>query len=128
MKIILVSHCTLAKAMLETVEMFLGKQEDMSAIGLFPGDSPEDFEDSFREISDSLEPNEECLILCDIISGTPFNVASKISCNNEKIKVIYGMSLPAVIEALNCRNMMKIDKLSKDVLRAAQESCGIGKY
>lgn len=128
MKLILASHSTLSKAMLETVEMFLGKQEDVSAMGVFPGDSPEDFEDSLREITDHLKPEEECLVLCDIISGTPFNVSSRISCNNDKMKVVYGMNLPAVIEALGGRDQMTIERLSEKVVKAARENCGIGKY
>lgn len=128
MRIVLASHSTLSRAMLDAAEMFLGTQENVGVIGLFPGDSPEDFEESFRETAACADPEEECLILCDILSGTPFNIASKISYRNEKIKVLYGMNLPIVVEVLNGRNERTLSELCKDILEMAAESYGVGKY
>ena len=128
MRIVLASHNTLSQAMLEAAEMFLGKQENVGVVGLFPGDSPADFEDNFREIAESSDPEEECLILCDILSGTPFNIASKISYHNEKIRVLYGMNLPIVVEALSSRDTMNLKELCKELLSTGQQSYGIGKY
>ncbi len=128
MRIVLASHSGLAKAMLEAAEMFLGKQENVGVIGLYPGDSPDDFEDEFREVVKCGQEKEECLILCDIISGTPFNIASKISYKNERIKVIYGMNLPLIVEVLSNREEMGLDELCEDAMLKAAESYGIGKY
>lgn len=127
-KVVLASHSRLSQAMLEAAEMFLGKQKNVGAVGLFPGDSPEDFEDELKKIVSDSKPEEECLILCDLISGTPFNIASKISYHKENIKVIYGMNLPIVLEALNARDTMTLEELCEDILNMVQESCGIGKF
>lgn len=128
MKIILASHSSVAQSLLDAAQMFLGEQENAAAIGLFSGDSPADFEAALQELVDNRADGEECLILCDLLSGTPFNTASKISYRDDTIKVIYGMSLPAVVEALSCREEMSLAELSEDVVKTAQEGLGIGKY
>lgn len=127
MKLVLASHNVFAKAILTTAEMFLGEQENAATIGLFPGDNAEDFEDSMRELVGDTS-NEDCLILCDILGGTPFNTASKISYKDDHVKVMYGMNLPMVMEAINERDSMSLEELVEDIKETVNESYGIGKY
>jgi mannose/fructose/sorbose-specific phosphotransferase system IIA component len=98
MKIIIVSHGNLAQNMLEAAEMFLGKEENVIAAGLYEGDSPEDFEETLLELIG--RDDEQVLFICDIKSGTPFNAACRLTLGRPNIGVLYGMNLAMVLECM----------------------------
>lgn len=128
MRLILVSHETFASAVLETAEMFLGPSENVGVLQLRAGDSPEDFEDDLRALVEQRDEGEEVLILCDLRSGTPFNIASKVSYQDDTIQVIYGMNLAMVCEALNDRDDMVLDELVEEIMAQMPETYGIGEF
>ena len=90
------SHGGMAEGILESVEMLIGKQENLTAI-TFGKEMGVD-ECFQKEIVDVSEKNQY-LILCDLKGGTPFNTASRFSFKNENVAVMYGMNLPLVITA-----------------------------
>lgn len=128
MRLILVSHETLASAILQTAEMFVGPVENICVLELRAGNSPEDFEDDLRALVDARGPGEETLILCDLLAGTPFNVASKVSYQDDSIRVLYGMNLAMLLEALDGREEMAISQLSEQVVANMPQSYGVGQF
>ena len=93
------SHGGMAEGMLESVEMLIGKQENLTAI-TFDGDmGVDELEECFQKVVVDVSEKNQYLILCDLKGGTPFNTASRFSFKNENIAVMYGMNLPLVITA-----------------------------
>ena len=93
------SHGGMAEGILESVEMLIGKQENLTAITFGKEMGVDELEERFqKEIVDVSEKNQY-LILCDLKGGTPFNTASRFSFKNENVAVMYGMNLPLVITA-----------------------------
>ena len=93
------SHGGMAEGILESVEMLIGKQENLTAITFGKEMGVDELEECFqKEIVDVSEKNQY-LILCDLKGGTPFNTASRFSFKNENVAVMYGMNLPLVITA-----------------------------
>ena len=89
----------MAEGILESVEMLIGKQENLTAITFGKEMGVDELEECFqKEIVDVSEKNQY-LILCDLKGGTPFNTASRFSFKNENVAVMYGMNLPLVITA-----------------------------
>jgi len=128
MRLIIVSHEVLAEAILKTAEMFLGPTENVGVLQLKQGDSPEDFEDDLRVLAEQRKEGEEVLILCDLFSGTPFNMASKVSFQDDTIRVLYGMNLAMVLEAIASRDSMTLDELTASVMSQMPTSYGIGQF
>ena len=93
------SHGGMAEGMMESVEMLIGKQENLTAI-TFDGDmGVDELEECFQKVVVDVSEKNQYLILCDLKGGTPFNTASRFSFKNENIAVMYGMNLPLVITA-----------------------------
>ena len=128
MRLILVSHETLASAILQTAEMFVGQVENIGVLELRAGNSPEDFEDDLRALVEQRAPGEEALILCDLLSGTPFNVASKVSYQDDSIRVLYGMNLAMLLEVLDSRDELTISQLAEQAVANMPKSYGIGQF
>lgn len=128
MRIILVSHEKFASETLHTAQAFLGPAENVGVLELQLGDSPEDFETDLRALVEKRAPGEEALILCDLRSGTPFNVASKVSYQDDSISVIYGMNLAMVMEALGVRDDMPLAELTRHIISEMPKTYGIGAF
>jgi mannose/fructose/sorbose-specific phosphotransferase system IIA component len=96
-RIVLAGHGTLPAALLGTTEMICGPVADMSAVGLAAGESPDHFADELRAAIG--HDNRRVLVLCDLLGGTPFNVASAIARRSPRVVCISGMNLPMAVEA-----------------------------
>jgi len=95
--VIIISHGSYARAMLESAEMIIGKQEHVKAMGIFPDDSVDVFrENLIRAIKESLAGGG-LLLLSDTKSGTPFN--SAVAAMKElRFCHVTGINLPLLLE------------------------------
>ena len=100
--VIIISHGDYSKAMLESAEMIMGKQERVKTMGLFPGDNVDTFRDNlFQAIKESLSRGD-LLLLSDTKSGSPFN--SAIAAMDElEFTHVTGINLPLLLEVFGNR-------------------------
>lgn len=125
--ILITSHGSMARGMMESVRMLAGEQKNLDYVTFGAEMGPDELEEIFREKLIGVSSDNQYLILCDIKGGTPFNVASKYSYQNENVAVIYGMNLPVLIEAaLQCTNPeIRLAKLTADLQQQAGETIGL---
>ena len=64
--------------------------------------------------------DSEILFVCDLMGGTPFKVASKLSFTNDSYEVVTGINLGGLIDT-----SMKLDKMS---IRELKISCCLKCY
>ncbi|MCI8376595.1 MAG: PTS fructose transporter subunit IIA [Lachnospiraceae bacterium] len=98
-RVMLISHGELAEAMLRTAEMIVGKKSQVQTFGLDLGDDVEEFR---RRVTDAIAQilrQEDLLVLTDIQSGSPFNVAVGAMVEHEFCHFT-GMNLALTVEAL----------------------------
>jgi PTS system mannose-specific IIA component len=107
-----VTHGSLGKAALEAVEIIAGKQDNVSAIGLYHGDDPEIFGNKILKSIQSLSYNSESiLVIVDFYGGTPCNQVMRLL-QNHNFKAIAGLNLPMLLELLvSDRNNTDLDKI-----------------
>lgn len=115
MKIIVVSHGELAKSLVETSKMLAGDHAFVYALGLESAESTEDFLAKVRALAD----DGEILFLADLFAGTPFNVCSAVAHGRPNVKVMFGVNLPLLLEAI----MSGADK-SAEALANHLHACG----
>lgn len=72
--LILVSHGNFSQELKKSVEMIMGPQENIHAIGLNPEEGAEDFEKRFLSLISNLD---DFVVLADLMGGTPCNVVAK---------------------------------------------------
>ena len=94
-RIVVAGHGDLAAAFLASAEMIAGPIEDSRAVGLDPGHAPEHFAELLREAVGT----GPCLILADLLNGTPSTVALVVARRSPDVVVIAGMNLVLLIEA-----------------------------
>ena len=96
-RIVIAGHGALPAALLATAEMICGPLADITAASIGPDDSPDGYADALR--SSIGQDGRRVLVLCDLLGGTPFNVASAISRRSPRIVCISGANLPMTVEA-----------------------------
>lgn len=118
LRVIVTSHGPLAEALLSSARMVYGELPGTSHVGLSEGAGIEafkqDFADELRRASDGADG---VLVLCDMLCGTPYNVACRHAFDPDTsvpIAVVTGVNFPMLL--------MSAELLEgKDVQLAAQE-------
>lgn len=119
--ILIVSHGSLCKAMLDSSEMIIGKQSNTDYLELHCGDDVDLYEEKFIEKLKNLDCGSGVIVFTDIYGGTPANVAIK-NLKKYNYEVITGASLAMLIEAYLSRGYTNIDDLKESCINAAIES------
>lgn len=119
-EILVVSHSTLCKGFNEAIGMILGEDTSVEYLEL-DDEGVELFHERLKEKIERLKGEDgKVLILADLFGGSPFNKALCEAGKDEKIKVIAGVNLPMIIEAI----MNKTSNLDEAVLNIVESGKG----
>ena len=101
--IIVMGHGHFASGITSSLELIMGSQPDYEALD-FPAESDkEDLKKRLNTVLERLERNEQIIILADLFSGTPFNVAMEIVTEKPNLKLYYGLNLGMLMELISRR-------------------------
>ncbi|MDE5907892.1 MAG: PTS sugar transporter subunit IIA [Lachnospiraceae bacterium] len=97
--IIFTGHGTFASGMHSAVSLLAGESDHVLSVD-FPGESVELLKEKLHTaISDLFEKQcQQIIILCDLLSGSPFNASVTISQGHSNIYVIYGINVAIAVE------------------------------
>ena len=96
-RIVIAGHGTLPAALLATTELICGEIPDLAAVGLSASESPDHYAEELRAAIG--RDHRPVLVLCDLLGGTPFNVASAIGRRSPRVVCIAGANLAMAVEA-----------------------------
>jgi PTS system mannose-specific IIA component len=120
--IVVVTHGGLAKELANTVQLIVGTQEKLDAVCL---ELHEGIEDLKKKIMTVIHPEtvsaDGYLILVDMFGGTPSNVSLELS-QSFPIRVVTGVNLPMLLEALTHRSMLDLTGLADLVHKKGRQS------
>lgn len=97
MRYILASHGPFAKAALASAEMIVGKQENVDVLEVGFDTTLDGMKGEIIEIIEK-NAEEEYIIFCDILGGTPFNASIKVLHEFSNLSIVTGFNLPMLIE------------------------------
>lgn len=120
-KILVVTHSNLCRGFNDAVKMILGEGASIRYLAL-DEDGVDVFHDKLKNVITELKKeSNEILILADLFGGSPFN-RSLIEMNNSKnIKVISGVNLPMLIEAI-MNEASNLDEVFLQIVESSKDS------
>lgn len=122
MKVIVVSHGSYAKGLVDTAQMIAGEQKELEAFGLESEDSVDTLREKIRACIEQTSAGEEILVLTDLFYGSPFNVVISLMSEYDLYHVT-GINLPLMMEVVMGRYAGKsAQQLCKDLLKAAPDT------
>lgn len=119
-----ITHGKMAEGMIDSVDMVLGDTENVVFNELKRGEDIEKFGGRVMETTKEVKSEDGVLIFVDMFGASPYNVSFMNSREMEadKYKVIAGVNLPLLIEAISSRGMMTLDELYNHVLSMKSDS------
>lgn len=122
--IIVASHGTFSKGLVETSALFLGDSayESVRYFGLEIEDEVKDFGESlFNGIEEEIKKGNEVLVITDMKSGSPFN-QTLIASEKYEFKHLTGINLPTYLEILCNRQFMSLNEIMNEIIEKASVS------
>lgn len=121
MKVIVVSHGSFSKGIVESVQMLAGEQENFVAHTLDPQETVADLTERLEAELDHTPEGEEVIFLTDLFHGSPFNAVVSLM-KNHTFSHITGVNVPFVLALILGRNA---GGCAKEVCEAAlREAAG----
>ncbi|MGN1277402.1 MAG: PTS sugar transporter subunit IIA [Floccifex sp.] len=122
-KILVVTHGPLAQGLKESSRMFFGDMvDDLSTLGLFPGDSPESLQEKIKNTINAIDQGDGVMVFVDIFAGSPFNMTALAIDElkeEHKIACFTGINMPLLMESLGCVANMSLDELTQHIEEVA---------
>ena len=123
--IIVMGHGHIASGITSSLELIMGSQPDYEALD-FPAESDkEDLKKRLNTVLERLERNEQIIILADLFSGTPFNVAMEIVTEKPNLKLYYGLNLGMLMELISRRMFQGDAELSEGLIEIGRQQIGL---
>jgi mannose/fructose/sorbose-specific phosphotransferase system IIA component len=112
--ILLVSHGDFSKGMVNVLEMISGEPENTIALGLYPGDSTEEFEKKINDALDQLDDGDGVIGFVDFLGGSPATCVMKCM-RTRKFPCFTGANMPMLSETILGREdpKIKLDELAE---------------
>ncbi|GLC78617.1 PTS sugar transporter subunit IIA domain-containing protein [Lacrimispora brassicae] len=120
--IVVTGHGHFPTGILSAVALVAGRPNHTVGVDFEEGQSPEDLKKSMENAMESLE-GDEVLILADLLGGTPFKMGAAIKAENpdRKIKVIAGVNMAALVEAVFSRPLYDLEGLAAAVIQSGKD-------
>jgi PTS system mannose-specific IIA component len=124
---LIITHGLFGKELLNSVEMIMGEQEDVKALGLSLGESVDELRSTAEGIIlENQKAGMDTILLVDILGGSPSNVALYLLKKYNNIKLITGVNMLVLIEFLQSRESNELDDLMNLMINSGTE--GIKKF
>ncbi len=113
--VLVVTHCGLGDALLETAEFILGEKPDaMDAVSIDLNENADKLRDKLADAIKKLKTDDGILILTDMFGGTPSNLSYSFLEEN-CIEVVSGVNLPILIRAASARKKLPLTELASNI-------------
>ncbi|MCO6552694.1 MAG: PTS sugar transporter subunit IIA [Gilliamella sp.] len=124
--VLLISHGNMAAGMKDSVTMIVGEQDKFETLSLNPGQDINQLKTDLFNCSKSLDSGKGVLIFVDLYGASPYNASMKCVPQWRElgmdVRVITGMSLPMVINAVCNRDSLSVQELAKECLEAGHDN------
>lgn len=130
--LLMVSHGTMAPGLNSVLDMLVGKRDDILSCSLRDGEGAEEYVSELEGIIAPIGPDDEVLVLGDIVGGSPLTNALNTLASRgllAKTTAYGGMSLPMALTAAFDLQTQDFDTLCASMVsegRAAMRKIELG--
>lgn len=118
--IVIVAHGSLATGLVDAAAMIVGQQDQLEALELREGQSPDSLEEEVAATLEAVDTGEGVLVMADLFGATPFNVSARQAAKRETVEVVTGFSLAMLLETVMQREGATLAELTSIALEAGQ--------
>lgn len=119
--IIVATHGDLARSLVETAGLILGRQTGLEPFAFGADERAEDASTRLQALVRRSDRGAGVLILADLFGGTPGSLALSML-ESGSVEVVTGVNLPMVVAAASLEPSLPVEEASERVIRAGQEA------
>lgn len=121
--VLILTHGDFADGIINSVEVIIGKQENAIALGLYPGDSIDEFKGKVLHYIRQLSSKGSVLVFTDLFGASPYNAVALNKNNAEDIefRCITGVNLPMLLEAFSNRTCLSINDIVENCMKIGKD-------
>jgi len=120
--IIIAGHGHFAGGMVSAIELVAGVSKYLVSVEFCEGQDVGELKDNMIQAIETMDA-ENILLMVDILGGSPFNVAAQLLTEGtgKNLKVVAGVNMAAVIQAVFVGETVPFEELSNQVLEAGKD-------
>jgi PTS system mannose-specific IIA component len=122
--LLIITHCQLAKELLEAAEFIVGAIEAVECISIDTSKDSKELRDMIEKKIASLDQGEGVLVLTDMFGGTPSNLALSFL-QKDTVEVVTGTNLPMVIAVAHNRQGHSLAEIADTAKNAGRRSISL---
>jgi PTS system mannose-specific IIA component len=122
--LLIITHCQLAKELLEAAEFIVGAIEAVGCISIDTSKDSKELRDMIEKKIASLDQGEGVLVLTDMFGGTPSNLALSFL-QKDTVEVVTGTNLPMVIAVAHNRQGHSLAEIADTAKNAGCRSISL---
>ncbi|BES64036.1 PTS sugar transporter subunit IIA [Gottschalkiaceae bacterium SANA] len=122
--IIIAGHKEMAVALKAAAEMIYGELDQVEAVSFEHGEGLEEVKAKLQAAEDKLESDDGLLVLLDLFGGTPMNASAMTYGAREDVRLLVGVNLPMIFEAVEKRSTGSLDEIQDTILENAKRAIG----
>ena len=116
--IIITGHAHYATGLLSSLEMIAGKNDDIIAVDFTDG---VDVSKIYADLINKYK-QDNVLFVCDLLGGTPFKEASKLTYNLTNAEVVIGCNLGSLLEISLIKDSLNLTNLVSLIITSSQKN------
>ncbi|WP_419177831.1 PTS sugar transporter subunit IIA [Pelosinus fermentans] len=120
--LIICTHGKFSEELVKASEMISGKQENLKYVTFELGESTDGLVEKYKKAIKELDNKDETLFIVDLFGGSPYNAASRIVADNERLDIVAGVNLPMMLEIYMSRNELCLSELVDVAIHAGRDS------
>jgi len=122
--LLIITHCQLAKELLEAAEFIVGSVEAVECISIDTSKDSKVLRDMIGKKMESLDQGAGVLVLTDMFGGTPSNLALSFL-QKDTVEVVSGINLPMVIAVAHNRQGHSLAEIAETAKTAGRRSISL---
>ncbi len=122
--LLIISHCDLARELLNATELIMGRLEAAEAISIPQAIESEKLLKTISEKIKALNSGQGVLVLTDMFGGTPSNLSLSFL-KEEMVEVLTGVNLPMVVAVAQDRHNLTLSELGERAQQAGRRSIAL---
>ena len=123
--VLIVTHSQLGDALIEAAEFIIGTRLDNTvSVSINLKENADKLREKIVKGIKAVNRHKGVLILTDMFGGTPSNLSYSFL-EEGRVEVISGVNLPILIQAVNKREEMELDKLAESLEAFGKKSISL---
>ena len=122
--ILLISHGDLSKHFLNAAKIIF--QENLDFINVLAISSKQNRQEVLKQINNKITEisttTDQIIVLCDTHGATPSRIVCANKYENVKVKCVFGLNLPMLLDCISLRNEHDLETLCDKICKTGQDA------